>query len=91
MRVGGFSVEGLSACVEAVRPDDAFLVDRVHRLVARVARHLHAVVLNHVLLDNSVSGPESSGLLDSHWVEVCLWNESVVARDVGGGLGGADG
>ena len=85
------SVESLAGGVEAAGPDRALLVHSVHWLVARVARKLHLVVLNHVLLDDGLAGVEVGRLLDSGWVEVGLGDESVIAWDVRRGLGGSHG
>lgn len=55
-----------------------------------VARQLHLVILNDVLLHNRVSGLVNHALGNRLLVEVRLRNESSVAWDVGGRLNGAN-
>ena len=55
-----------------------------------VARQLHLIVLNYVLLNDSLAGLLALRLLNNLRIEVYLWNEAVVAWDVLGHLGGAD-
>ena len=50
------SAETLSVCLEAIRSDQALLVDTIGRFVTSVAWNLHLIVLNHVLLDDSFTG-----------------------------------
>ena len=76
------SSEALSIYIQAVGPDHASLVSAICRLVARVPRNLHRIVLNHVLLDNGVTGAQGGGLLDGTRIEVGLGDEAVVAWDV---------
>ena len=53
------SSELLACGVEAVRSDGALLVACVGRLVTMVPWNLHLVVLNHVLLDDSLTITQS--------------------------------
>ena len=55
--------------------------------MARVARQLDLVVLDHVLFDDCVPVALELGLLQSHIVEVGLGNETIIAWDVGGCFG----
>ena len=81
-----YSSELLSICFQTVRSGHTSLVDSVCRLVARVPRNLHLIVLNHVLLDNGLTVAKGGRLLDSGRVEVSLGDEAVVAGDVSRGL-----
>ena len=76
------SSEALSIYIQAVGPDHASLINAICRLVARVPRNLHGIVLNHVLLDNGVTIAQGGGLLDGTRIEVGLGDEAVVAWDV---------
>ena len=49
------------------------------------------IVLDHVLLDDSVTTAHRGGLLDGRSVEVSLGDESIVAGNMRGGLGRAHG
>ena len=81
----------LARCVQAIGSDGSFLVGTAHGLVARVTWHLHRIVLNNVLLNNGVTIAQSRGLSDGACVEVRLRDETIVAWDVSGGLGRANG
>lgn len=76
---------------EAVGSDDALLVNSIHWFVTRKAWHLHLIVLDHVLLDNCVSSTKSCCLVDSLSVEIGFGDESIVAGDMRGSLGGSHG
>ena len=73
------SAEALATGVQAVGSDVSLLVLGIHRLVALVSRNLHLVVLNDVLLDDSLSRAKCARLIDCLRVEVCLGDETIVA------------
>ena len=54
--------------------------------MAGVSGHLDLVVLDDVLLDDSVASAQGGGLVDGVRVEVGLRNESIIAWDVRGCL-----
>ena len=80
----------LASCVEAVGPERSSLIHSAHRLVSRVPWHFNLIVLNDVLLDNSVASTQRRGLLDSARVEVRLRDETVVAWNMRCSLGCAN-
>ena len=73
------SAEALASSVQAVGSDVTLLVLGIHRLVALVSRNLHLVVLDDVLLDDSLSRAKCARLIDCLRVEVCLGDETIVA------------
>ena len=80
------SAEALACSVQAVGSDVTLLVLGIHRLVALVSRNLHLVVLDDVLLDDSLSRAKSACLIDGLRVEVRLGDETIVAWNMGRGL-----
>ena len=54
----------------------------VGRFVTSVAWNLNLVVLNHVLLNDGLTGTEGASLSNGLWVEINLRNETIVAWDV---------
>ena len=74
--------ELLALYVETVRPDCSLLINSIHWLVALVARNLHLVVLDNILLDNGFAGAQGGCLCSSMVVESSLGDEAIVAWDV---------
>lgn len=84
-------VEGLALRVQAVGAGNAAVVNCGHGFVALVAGQLNLVILNNILLHNRVTALAvlEFGLTTGVLVEVAARDVPVVARDVGGHLGGA--
>lgn len=60
--------------------------------MATVTRQLNAVILNDILLKNSVSVfVLEFGLVKGFAVEVALWDKSIISRDVSSHFGGTHG
>jgi len=58
--------------------------------VAFVSGQLHLVIFNDILFNDGVSFAGALSVSHSSGVDVCPWDEAIVARDVAGGLGGAN-
>lgn len=85
-------MEGLSGRVETVGSGDTAIVDSAHRLVALVAWQLHLVIFDDILLNDRVAVLALELRLgQSMLIEVALGDETIVAGDVSGHLGGAHG
>ena len=78
--------EMFTSSTETWRSSSAFIIYRVHWLVPRISWQFNLIVFNDVLLDNGVSVSSELWLYYSVWIEVSLWNESVVAWDMRGRL-----
>jgi len=75
-------VERLTASSETLGTNSSSVIDGRHRLVSRVSGNLNRVILNNVLLDDSVTSSSEFRLILSVRVEISLRKETVVARDV---------
>ena len=76
------SDERLTLSAEAAGSICSSIVDDTHRLVARVTWQFDLIVLNNILLNNSLSRLLTLRLINAPTVEVNLRDEAVVARDV---------
>lgn len=86
------SIEALTIDAQTVGSRYASIVDCAHGLMTLVAWKFHLIVLNNILLYNSVTVLSLKlRLLKSMLVKITLWNETIVAGDVSCYLGGAHG
>lgn len=86
------SIEALTIDVKTVGSGHASVVDCAHGLMTLVAWKFHLIVLDNILLYDSVTVLSLKlRLLKSMLVKITLWNETIVARDVSCHLGGAHG
>ena len=90
--VGGHlgSVEGLTLGAETAWSVSSSIVDDAHRLVSLVARQLNLIVLNNILLDDSLSRLLALRLVDDSAIKIDGRNEAIVAWNVLGHLGRAN-
>jgi len=75
-------VERLSSRGQTLRTDSASVISRRHGHVAGIARHFDLVILNNVLLKDSVTSLRKLRLVLGKRIEISFRQETVVTGDV---------
>jgi len=84
-------VERLTSSGKTLGTNSSSVIDGGHGHVTSVSGHLNLVILNDVLLEDSVTAFSKLGLLLGMSVEISFREETVVPRDVVGNFRSTDG
>ena len=75
-------MECFSLWIKAMRPNITSVIEYTHRFVSLVSWNSGLEILSNVVFDNSLPSISSLALRKRRWVQISLWNITIVAWDM---------